>query len=904
MLLATYLSEQIQIDENGKVIFEEENLRTYEERPETVEYQFSAADLSEPWNSLLTEDALEFMNYETDSSLSSAKIKHLEFIQKHLSFSKENFINEKPVNLKDLHNFSATKFRAGRTNLMQDFLLPVIKARWDYLFQPTMLSKILKQEFSFFDYAKEDLLHQEYFVKPDVKLRWQECKFTDGSRAFKPQIQKADGAWGPAHFIEPRRKMIKYQKTVDDDILSLIAKKAIVVLGTVHSQQALEYAQVISQIHVVLELRFNDLARCYKERVRSCLDNIVVNSIADELKFVMHTGADVAARAEKPHSAICLDNKSSFYSTVLGPKTAPFLVFQWRNLLCTYLTPVFGLCLAPAINQTVMILFSEILEKFLSETGMDKYVDQTSIWIDDFILVATKDSKLIKKGALSPFLSILWLAYSLTGITINVRKSELEHVHEIQYLGLLINFLNRPVSFKVLPDQINKIIYKLFNIFELTDGPLLDLLLEHDHKTSPCTTRIEPGQIVALKNKIRHRAKADPITLFRNFQQIQGQLMWINNNFELKAALWPLLLLCRYDKLLSNKFLTDLVVPLLLDTPYLMAPLVQKYNTEPVATLSFFLLPCWGFEKFTYQRSWQGLFALSHAEIYEVEEGPSESFTDKRGVKIKHPNRLNALINFLYSKIEKYLDMSQFTNWDPKSFSTQGQIVNLKIYVVSNVLRAQARKINRAHILQLKMLDKFQWDLERSLPVAIKYDFVAKNRPMASEAKKAFYPIMDLENSSFLFPLHQMALLQINPIFMDVPSIFGFGQLESEEPGFLGDLSDVTTKTNFWYILKSRQIKTLLVNSTDLERNRFLLQKMNDKPAGITVLWFFSSQKFQRSTIRHLKNFRLQFLTFPAASFIDDYQLLISKYSHLYVSDLLPDSGKPLHDSVEFLSIH
>ena len=230
--------------------------------------------------------------------------------------------------------------------------------------------------------------------------------------------------------------------------------------------------------------------------------------------------------------------------------------------------------------------------------------------------------------------------------------------------------------------------------------------------------------------------------------------------------------------------------------------------------------------------------------------------------------------------------------------------MNLKIYVVSNVLRAQATKINKTHIQHLKLLDKFQSDLERSLPVAVKYDFVAKNRPMASEAKKAFFPIRDLENNSFLFPLSEMALIQINPIFMDLPLISGFGQLESEEPGFLGDLSDLNTQANFWQILQNKRIKTLLVNSTDLVCNRFLLETMDSKPPGLTILWFFSSQKFQRSAIRRLKNHRLQFLSFPTDLFIDNYKLLISKYSHLYVSDLLPDSSNPSSDVTEFLSIH
>ena len=904
MLLATYLSEQIVIDETGKVVLEEETLRTYEEKPESVEYLFSCADLPEPWSSLLTEDALEYVTYETDASLSSSEIKKLSFIEKHLSLSKEKFKNGEKVQLKDLHNFSATNFRAGRTNMMKEVLLPVMAARWDFLFQPKMLSSILTQDFNFFEYADNNKLRTEYWVKPEVKLKWQESKFTDGSIAFKPLIQKQNGSWEPAHFIEPRKKMLKYQKTVDDDILSLIAKRAIVVLGTIDSKPALDYAQVISQVHVVLELRFNDLARCYKERVRSCLDNIIMNSIADELRFVMHTGSDVAARAENAQSAISLDNKSSFYSTILGPKASPFLVFQWRNLLCTYLTPVFGLCLAPAINQTVMILFSEILDKFLSETDMWKCIDQTSIWIDDFILVASTNMRIIKSGEISPFMSVLWLAYALSGITINVRKSALTHEEEIQYLGLKINFSHRPVSFKVLPDQINKILYKLLTIFDLTEGKIFDQLLEHKHSAKPFSSVLPEGQIVALKNKFKFRCRTDPGPLFRNLQQLQGTLMWINNNFELKAAIWPLLLLSRYDKLLKNPFLTDLVVQILLDTPFLMSPLIQKYNSDPVATLTYFLEPCWGLEKFSYKRSWQGILPLSHAGIYEVQEHAGDGFTDKRGVKTINPNQLNTIITVLYSKLEKLIDFSDFQSWEPRTFSSQGKIVNLKIYVVSNVLRAEARKMTKLHISYLKVLDKFQWDLERKLPVAVKYDFIAKNRPAASNSKKAFFPLKDLENHSFLFPIKELAVMQIHPIYLDIPTLQGFGQLEQENPGFLGDLNDLSTRAHFWDILKSKNVKTFLVNTTDLTCNRFFLEKLDSKPPGITILWYFRSQKLQRGALRHLKKFKTQFVSFPSNLFIDQFNILISTYSHVYASDLMAHAANRLDDVIELLSIY
>ena len=168
MLLATFLSEQIEIDNDGKVVFEEETLKTYAESPESVEYLFSASKLPAPWDKLLSDDALEFVNYETDSHLSSTEIKNLEFIEKHLSNAKEKFQKGEELLYTDLHNFSATKFRAGRTNLMKDFLLPVIAARWKFLFQPQMLSDILTQDFNFFDYARTEVLNKEHYVKPDV----------------------------------------------------------------------------------------------------------------------------------------------------------------------------------------------------------------------------------------------------------------------------------------------------------------------------------------------------------------------------------------------------------------------------------------------------------------------------------------------------------------------------------------------------------------------------------------------------------------------------------------------------------------------------------------------------------------------------------------------------------------
>ena len=116
---------------------------------------------------------------------------------------------------------------------MCDFLIPFIKENKKRLFQPKLLTEILNQEFNFFDYALEEKLSSTYKVKEGIALKWERDDFSDGSRAFRPIISEKGSPWGPAHFIAPRTKTLKYQNDVDEDVLTLIQKRAILVIGTV-----------------------------------------------------------------------------------------------------------------------------------------------------------------------------------------------------------------------------------------------------------------------------------------------------------------------------------------------------------------------------------------------------------------------------------------------------------------------------------------------------------------------------------------------------------------------------------------------------------------------------------------------------------------------------------------------
>ena len=132
-------------------------------------------------------------------------------------------------------------------------------------------------------------------------------------------------------------------------------------------REVLDYATVISALHIVEEHRFDPIEMKNKRRLRICLDNFVTNAVTKKKDFKMLTGNDLCLSLGQTGQFISMDNKASFYSVYLSESSRRYLCFSWRGLVLCYLVPSFGLTNAPAFNETFMELLHLELYRLKSE---------------------------------------------------------------------------------------------------------------------------------------------------------------------------------------------------------------------------------------------------------------------------------------------------------------------------------------------------------------------------------------------------------------------------------------------------------------------------------------------------------------------------------------------------------
>ena len=130
---------------------DDEKLVTYREVQESERYLVRRSTVPLEWKEYITKSAIKITDYESSSSLSSADIQEVSFSTSLVEQVKEAYANNELVDFNKIFNFSATKFKAGRTNLMKRFLIPFIQANQDHLFQPKLLADIINQKFNFFN---------------------------------------------------------------------------------------------------------------------------------------------------------------------------------------------------------------------------------------------------------------------------------------------------------------------------------------------------------------------------------------------------------------------------------------------------------------------------------------------------------------------------------------------------------------------------------------------------------------------------------------------------------------------------------------------------------------------------------------------------------------------------------
>ena len=110
MALAVYLSSLIRIDDEGKVILQDEVLSTYKESAEQGRFLVQSGDIPAPWRPLLKTPSIRIIDYESPSDISALDLLNKRLINEFLRESKENFENDEMIAkgnslTSQLHNF-------------------------------------------------------------------------------------------------------------------------------------------------------------------------------------------------------------------------------------------------------------------------------------------------------------------------------------------------------------------------------------------------------------------------------------------------------------------------------------------------------------------------------------------------------------------------------------------------------------------------------------------------------------------------------------------------------------------------------------------------------------------------------------------------------------------------------
>ena len=306
----------------------------------------------------------------------------------------------------------------------------------------------------------------------------------------------------------------------------------------------------------------------------------------------------------------------------------------------------------------------------------------------------------------------------------------------------------------------------------------------------------------------------------------------------------------------------------LIDLPFLLAPIVNRRHVEPKHTILLYLQPTWHNLKYAKKAKWYELEPLNHSDIYDIDPNSKfQDLPDHRGVFIKNNYLLENLVTSLYEEIEKLIDLNKFVN--PKGYSQTSpvpEIVEIETYVVSQVFRADSKRMKETHITQLKILSRLKKDLEKRLPVAIKYKFVTNSRPLTRTSIKSFYPSLFFQNKNFECPhfkieVAKTCLMLLHPNHLEFTnenyeSFSGFGVFETEQIGFLGNLNLESTRATFWENIMGNGTKLFIMNTSDEKLSKFLLEKIDTKPKDLRIIWFFFNQKTLRQTLRKITKFR------------------------------------------------
>ena len=858
------MSSRTNFDDFGVMIFDQhETLISFVDRPDIEKFLLHTEDLSEEEKRFLTANFGPITAFEKESALPFKTCKNPKFMENQYQKAASAIRMKKPVLSKELYALSAVNFKAGRSNDMISSFLPILKRNYNCHLGPDTLSRVLNQSFCFSEHFEKEKLEQIYSLKGEFEIKWVPSLFGGTDKIFVPIMReinktRSSGYWRPAHFLKERAKVAKFQQFVDDDIISLIAKRAVIILGSASDPKVLAYAKIISNLHVVCENRFDAVARTNKMRIRSCLDNFVLNSITKCLPYPMFTGEDVATSLPNIEMPVTFDNKASYYGLVLGPKCMPFMAFVWRDLVLTYTTPVFGLKSAPYLNELAMCTLKLRLHEVLKQNNLSFLAVISEFWVDDLIIAAAQGT--IQKmgwhlGQIAPIIRILSWVFIELGITLNIRKSAFHFAKSAQYLGLQL-FCKGPESFyQVNSSLIVNFVFRSINIFRLQDTSLIKKFTEQNFwRSFPLWTILTETERNWLNNQ--HISE-------KQFQQLHGAVMWCNKSFQLDSEIWPFLAIARHPHLKNNKFLLSLALKNILEIPRLLTSVVGRKQLPNSFKLFFYIKPHWWHQNRDQSLSWNGFPPLNIFQIFDIPKIPppgSMGNCDGQHVIIRDGKLLSQLITLIWTYIEDIEPSTELTSRFGEHLASlkmgPGSSLILSIFVVSDALTINMTNFNITHWQYLNILSKLKKELIKRLKVPVQLKFVPNSKWSKKMVTPDIYPNF-LLLAGFGLKRDTTALLFVSALTQTrLNQMNGFARYLNVQDS-LGNFSLIDDGGCFWRAMTSENIFTLIVNTFDRAFLPRLLDFLPMLPKHFTVLWFFRSQKIRRFYQARLTSFNL-----------------------------------------------
>lgn len=792
MMKAIILSKQIKFAPTGKVIHEilpheivSMKERSIIRRKHPVKYDFE--------NNILRKWEEEVQSYEYDDFESTWQSRReLLYITKENDW--DNLLKEEVENLQnpkylpDLEKipcFSATSFQAGRAQLMQHQILKTIIRHANKHFNPQLLIKLTTQEYNFSTDFKPEKM-EPHKIKEEMEIKWIPETW-NGHDMHRPLIRTADNIkWRPAFFDTLRKKTVLHQEEFDKNILEMLKKKSICVIGEVGSKAVEDFAWLISNIHIVEENRFDPIIKKNKLRLRICIDAFVLNDATKLIPFKLITGQEVTLAIDTTKQFLSFDNKSSFYSTRLGPACTPLLCFRWRGLILAFLVAPFGITNAPAMNESLMNLLHLEIKHWTKVAHVREHCQATISWIDDLLLFSTVTEK---EGAdTARITKLLALIYMKTGLTLNVQKSQIKPTKRISYLGITLDAEKK--VFAIQQKLVQDLQCFMIDNLKIEDDKDRNTILHNDF----------------IKKGWKHLELQSPTKWmnykisFKTIERLIGKLTWCNRNYTLDIEIFAIAMLYRYKPAWVSKKIIHIAMKQLYDTPKMLTQYLTRDQPIKPYTMSYFTRMTSLYDNESAKlENWQGLEHINLTGILS-EKG-------KNGPWIRNIEKLN--------KILQENSETCYKNFKIDGNFQKGQLI-WEIWIQDSLdfFFATWKEQYEKYFIGLQ---KIKTKIQEKWSIAIQIKFTRKH-PREPNPNYTIWPTKELENlGRFLYDQNEIQMNAHFEIFMG------------------------------WKFWVDKNKDTLFIINYDNPR---LIPKISNvlavKPEEVAAIWIFQTKKILR----------------------------------------------------------